>query len=115
MPPQIIRREQSARPLTRLPARRTRGLSPRSWPPTVLVWCLPKDALRISIFWPFLSLASLFLGHLGSPAQSCRRSFPLSLLLCSLLAQGGTHNTPLRRSNRLRGTQCAMPRSPLPS
>lgn len=70
--PQIIRREQSARPLTRLPARRTRGLSPRSWPPTVLAWCLPKNAPRISISWRFLSLASLTLGYLGSPPQSCR-------------------------------------------
>lgn len=50
--PQIIRREQYARPLTRLPARRTGGLSPRSSPPTVPVWCLPKNALRISISWP---------------------------------------------------------------
>lgn len=74
-----IRRKQPARPLTRLPAQRTRGLSPRSRPLTVLVWRLPKNALCISISRPFLSLASLAQGHLGSPVQSRRHSFPPSL------------------------------------
>lgn len=115
MPPKSSGESSSPAPLTRLPARRTGGLNPRSWPPTVLAWCLPKNALRISISWPFLSLASLALGHLGSSAQSCGRSFPPSLLRCSLLAQGGTQNVPPIRSNGLRDTQCAMPCSPLPS
>lgn len=44
-----IRRKQPARPLTRQPAQRTRELSPRSRPLTVLAWRLPKYAPCISI------------------------------------------------------------------
>lgn len=111
-----IRRKQPSRSLTRLPAQRTRGLSLRSRPLTALAWHLPKNALCISISRPFLSLASLAQGHLGSPAQSCRHSFPLhSFLLRSLLAQGGTQWAPPRRSSGHGGTQHARSRSPLPS
>lgn len=111
-----IRRKQPSRPLTRLPAQRTRGLSLRSRPLTALAWRLPKNALCISISRPFLSLVSLAQGHLGSPAQSCRHSFPLhSFFLCSLLAQGGTQKAPPRRSSGHGGTQRARSRSPLPS
>ncbi|XP_011929848.1 PREDICTED: 5E5 antigen-like [Cercocebus atys] len=90
-----IRRKQPARPLTRQPAQRTRELSPRSRPLTVLAWRLPKYAPCISISPGRFSRTQ---GSPGATSALRRSPFdPCFFLPRSLLAQGRMQNPPPRR------------------